>query len=387
MRKVCVVTGTRAEYGLLRWVMEGIKNSSLLQLQVIATGMHLSPEFGMTVYSIEADGFKVDKKVEMLLSSDTPVGVTKSMGVGLIGFADALEDLKPDIVVLLGDRYEIFVAATAAMIARLPIAHLHGGETTEGSIDEPIRHSITKMSHFHFVAAEEYRKRVVQLGEDPSRVFHVGGLGVDSIHKLELLTRNELEKQLDLKFSEKNLLITFHPVTLEKQTASHQMSELLLALSEFPDLGLIFTMPNADTDGRGLFQQINELCAARPNAYAFTSLGQLRYFSCVEYVDAVVGNSSSGIAEVPSFKKATVDIGDRQRGRLSASSVLHCKSDRESIGTTIRHALSPDFQNQLDRTENPYGEGGASELIVCQLEVLPLSDILKKSFYDIGKHT
>lgn len=385
MRKVCVVTGTRAEYGLLRWVMEGIKNSTILKLQIVATGMHLSPEFGMTVEAVEADGFFVDKKVEILLSSDTSVGVTKSMGLGLIGFADALEDLKPDIVVLLGDRFEIFAAAAAAMIACVPIAHIHGGELTEGAFDDAIRHSITKMSHIHFVAAEEYRNRVIQLGEDPSRVFRVGGLGVDSIHRLELLTKDELEKQLDLKLSEKNLLITFHPVTLENNSASQQMAELQLALSEFPDLSLIFTMPNADTDSRVLFKQINKFCAARPNAYAFTSLGQLRYFSCIEHVDAVVGNSSSGIAEVPSFKKATVNIGDRQRGRLSASSVLHCKPDSESIGTTIRHALAPDFQNQLDRTVNPYGEGGASEQIVAQLEIMPLSDVLKKSFYEIGK--
>jgi GDP/UDP-N,N'-diacetylbacillosamine 2-epimerase (hydrolysing) len=385
MRKVCVVTGARSEYGLLSRVMHGIKNSERLQLQVIVTGMHLSPEFGMTVKDIEADGFCVDKKVEMLLSSDTPIGVTKSMGLGLIGFADALEDLKPDILVLLGDRFEIFAAATAAMVARVPIAHIHGGELTEGAFDDAIRHSITKMSHFHFVAAKDYRRRVIQLGEDPSRVFHSGGLGVDSIHKLELLTSSELEKQIDLKFSEKNLLVTFHPVTLENNSASEQLTELLLALSGFPDLGLIFTMPNADTDGRVLFHQINEFCAARPNAYSFTSLGQLRYFSCVRYVDAVVGNSSSGITEVPSFKKATVNIGDRQRGRLSALSVLHCKPDRDSIGTTIRRALSLDFQKQLDRIVNPYGEGGASELIVSQLEILPLYDVLKKSFYDIGK--
>lgn len=386
MRKVCVVTGTRAEYGLLRWVMEGINNSALLQLQVIATGMHLSPEFGMTVKCIEADGFKVDKKVEMLLSSDTSVGVTKSMGLGLIGFADALVELEPDIVVLLGDRFEIFAAATAAMIARVPIAHIHGGELTEGAFDDAIRHSITKMSHFHFVAAEEYRNRVIQLGEDPSRVFQVGGLGVDSIHRLDLLTKDELEKQLDLKFSEKNLLITFHPVTLENNSALQQMAELLRALSEFPDYGLIFTMPNADTNGRGLIQQINKFCAARPNAHSFTSLGQLRYFSCVEHVDAVVGNSSSGIAEVPSLKKATVNIGDRQRGRLSALSVLDCEPDRHSIDLTIRHALSRDFQKQLAKTVNPYGEGGASDLIVSKFEMLSLSDVLKKGFYDIGWH-
>ena len=249
-RKICVITGTRADYGLLRWVMQGIKDDADLTLQIIATGMHLSPEFGLTYREIEQDGFSIDRKVEMLTSSDTAAGIAKSMGLGLIGFADALNDLKPDLIVVLGDRFEIFAAVSAALVARIPAAHLHGGETTEGAFDESLRHSITKMSHLHFVAAEDYRQRVIQLGEQPERVFLVGGLGVDNIKRMTLLDRQELEASLGLELAQKNLLVTFHPVTLETATATDQMAELLLALAELKDTQLIFTMPNADTDGR-----------------------------------------------------------------------------------------------------------------------------------------
>ena len=253
-RKICVVTGTRAEYGLLRWLIDGIAKSTVLELQLIVTGMHLSPEFGLTVQEIEADGYRIDCKVEMLLSSDTPVAITKSMGLGLIGFADAFAAIQPDLLLVLGDRFEIFAAVSAALIARIPIAHIHGGEATEGVIDESIRHSITKMSHFHFVAAEEYRRRVIPLGESPDRVFQVGGLGVDNITHLELLTREDLETALNFQFLSNNLLITFHPVTLEKNTSADQIDQLLVALSQLEDTGLIFTMPNADTDGRVLLK-------------------------------------------------------------------------------------------------------------------------------------
>lgn len=383
MRKICVVTGTRAEYGLLRWVMEGISQSPVLELQLIATGMHLSPEFGLTINVIEDDGFHVDRKVEMLLSSDTAVGITKSMGLGIIGFADALEELKPDLMLVLGDRYEIFCAASAAMIARIPIAHLHGGETTQGAFDEAIRHSITKMSHLHFVAAEEYRKRVIQLGEEPERVFNVGGLGIDSILRLPLLTREELETALDFKFHRRNLLITFHPVTLEQNTSAKQMDELLAALSELGNTGLIFTMPNSDTGGRVLFRQIEDFCHLHSNAKAYTSLGQLRYLSCIQHCDGVVGNSSSGLTEVPSFKKGTINIGDRQLGRLRATSVIDCEPDRQAITAALSHLLSDEFQHQLPATKSPYGNGGASEAVVRILEHQPLDNLLKKRFYDL----
>lgn len=383
MKTICVVTGTRAEYGLLRWVMEGIRQSPVLELQLIATGMHLSPEFGLTVKAIEADGFKIDRKVEMLLSSDTAVGVTKSMGLGLIGFADALAELKPDLMLVLGDRYEIFAAAAAAMVARIPIAHLHGGETTQGAIDEAIRHSITKMSHLHFVAAEEYRRRVIQLGEDPDRVFLVGGLGIDNILRLKPLTREELEVALDFKLAPRNLLITFHPVTLEHNTSAGQVDELLAALAELEDTGLIFTMPNADTEGRVLFRQIEAFCAQHPRARAYTSLGQLRYLSCIQHVDGVVGNSSSGLAEVPSFKKGTINIGDRQRGRLRAASVIDCVPERAAIRNAFERLFSHEFQSELPTVKNPYGYGSASESIVKMLEQQAITDLLKKPFRDI----
>lgn len=382
MKKICVVTGTRAEYGLLRWVLEGIRQSPILDLQLIATGMHLSPEFGLTVKAIEDDGFKIDRRVEMLLSSDTAVGVTKSMGLGMIGFADALAELKPDLLLVLGDRYEIFAAAASAMIARLPIAHLHGGETTEGAFDEAIRHSITKMSHLHFVAAEEYQRRVIQLGEKPENVFLVGGLGIDNILRLKLLQRKELEKSLDFKFQTRNLLITFHPVTLERNSSREQMEEVLAVLSELPDTGLIFTMPNSDTEGRTLFRQVEDFCLRHPYAKSFTSLGQLRYLSCIEHVDGVVGNSSSGLAEVPSFKKGTVNIGDRQRGRLSASSVIDCEPERASIRAALERLYSNDFQRLLQSVVNPYGQGGASDSVVRVLEKTTLDGLLKKRFND-----
>lgn len=382
-RKICVVTGSRAEYGLLRWVMDGLQRSPQLSLQVIATGMHLSPEFGLTAREIEADGYRIDRKVEMLLSSDTPVGITKSMGLGMIGFADALAELKPDLLLVLGDRYEILAAAAAAMVARIPIAHLHGGESTEGVIDEPIRHSVTKMSHLHFVAAEDYRRRVIQLGESPEHVFNVGGLGIDNILRLERLSRAELERSLGLTLRPRNLLITFHPVTLEEQTSERQMDELLAALGALTDTGLIFTMPNADTDGRALLQRIREFCDQYSHAVAHTSLGQQRYLSCIEQVDGVVGNSSSGLIEVPSFRRGTVNIGDRQRGRLRAASVIDCEPDRASIAAALDRLFSAEFRRQLETVENPYGNGGASEAIVKVLEEQSFHHLLKKSFHDL----
>lgn len=383
-RKICVVTGTRAEYGQLRWVMEGIRETIGLELQLIVTGMHLSPEFGLTYREIEQDGFRIDHKVEMLLSSDSAVGLTKSMGLGLIGFGDTLQQLQPDLMLVLGDRFEIFSAVAAALLARIPVAHLHGGETTEGVFDESIRHSITKMSHLHFVAAEEYRKRVIQLGEQPERVFLVGGLGLDNFKKLKLLDRPALEDSLGFKLGERNLLVTFHPVTLEDAKPADQMTELLVALEELDDTHLIFTMPNADTGGRVLAEMIEQYVASHANAHAFTSLGQLRYLSCIRHVDGLVGNSSSGLTEAPSFGKGTVNVGDRQRGRLKAVSVIDCGPDRKSVSSALNQLFSPEFQVKLKAIRNPYGEGGASEKIVKVLHVLPLEGLLKKSFNDIS---
>ena len=383
-RKICIITGTRAEYGLLRWVMQGIKADPELTLQIIATGMHLSPEFGLTYREIEQDGFQIDRKVEMLTSSDTPVGIAKSIGLGLIGFADALNDLHPDLIVVLGDRFEIFSAVSAALVARIPVAHLHGGEATEGSIDEALRHSITKMSHLHFVAAEEYRQRVIQLGEQPDRVLLVGGLGADNISRLKLLDREALQQSLGFELGQKSLLVCFHPATLETNTAAQQMAELLAALAELRNTQLVFTMPNADTDGRVLVQLIEQFVAQHSNTRAYTSLGQLRYLSCMAHVDGVVGNSSSGLLEAPSFQKGTINIGDRQRGRLQAASVINCEPTRQSITSALGHLYSANFQSGLSKVISPFGEGGASNAIVAKIKSIPLSGVLKKRFYDAG---
>jgi len=383
MRNICVVTGTRAEYGLLYWLMREIDQDDELQLQVIVTGMHLSPEFGLTYRDVEKD-FNIDKKIEMLLSSDTPIGISKSMGLAQISFSEAYSELQPDIVVVLGDRYEIFSATASAMIARIPIAHLHGGETTEGAFDEAIRHSITKMSHLHFTAADEYRKRVIQLGEAPSRVFNVGGLGIENIKRLELLSRAEFEKSIGFKLAKNNLLVTFHPTTLEKSTASTQFQNLLDALGSLKDTNVIFTKANSDTDGRIINKMIDGYVLEHKNSVAFTSLGQLRYLSALQFVNAMVGNSSSGIAEAPSFKIATINIGDRQKGRLKADSVIDCLAEKNSILNALEKIYSSEFKEALLAVTNLYGDGNASKAIVSVLKQHDLKDILKKTFYDLN---
>lgn len=382
-RRICVVTGTRAEYGLLRWIIDGIQNSSVLELQLVVTGMHLSPEFGLTIKQIEKDGYPINKKIEMLLSSDSSIGICKSIGLGLIGFADSLNELNPDLLLILGDRFEMLAAAIGGMCSRIPIAHVHGGESTEGVIDESIRHSITKMSHIHFVATNDYRARVIQLGENPSKVFNFGGLGIDNIKKLKLLAKEDLEKILNFSFGQKNLLATFHPVTLEKGTSSNQIDELLEAIAYQDDMKVIFTLPNADNDGRILISKIINFCDKNPSRYCFfKSLGQLNYLSCLKYIDGVIGNSSSGLLEAPSFQIGTINIGDRQKGRISAGSVINCNSNKESIKNAINFLFSNEFQSNLDKVRNPYGEGGASAKIVSQLEQINLGNILKKKFYD-----
>ncbi|WP_279704519.1 UDP-N-acetylglucosamine 2-epimerase [Aliarcobacter butzleri] len=383
MKKICVVTGTRAEYGLLYWLMKEIEADKGLQLQLIVTGMHLSPEFGLTYKEIEKE-FKIDKKIEMLLSSDTPIGISKSMGLAQISFAESYEELKPDIVVILGDRYEIFSATSAAMIAKIPIAHLHGGETTEGAFDESIRHSITKMSHLHFTATEEYRNRVIQLGEHPSRVSNIGGLGIENIKRLKLLTKDEFEKSIEFKLNKKNILVTFHPVTLENSTAKEQFQKLVDAIDELEDTNIIFTKANSDTDGRVINKMIDEYVIKNSHkSIGFTSLGQLRYLSALQFVDAVVGNSSSGLAEAPSFKIGTINIGDRQKGRIKGDSVIDCFPNKKSIKEAFDKLYSIKFQNILSNTYNPYGDGCASQKIIEILKNVNFDNILKKSFYDI----
>lgn len=383
-RRVCIITGTRAEFGLMQWLAHEINEDKDLELQIIATGMHLSPEFGLTYTAIEERGFHISKKVEVLLSSDTSIGISKSMGLGMISFSEAYEELNPDIIIVLGDRFEIFAAVSAAMIARIPVGHIHGGEATEGLIDEPIRHSITKMSHLHFTATDHYAKRVIQLGEQPERVFNTGTPGLDNIDRLKLMDREEFEKSIDFKFGKNNILVTFHPVTLENKTADKQFGELLKALDEYPETKIIFTMPNADTDGRIIVQMINKYVEQnRERTIAFSSLGQLRYLSALKHVDIVLGNSSSGLIEAPSFKIPTINIGERQKGRIKAPSVLDCEPEFSSIKEAISKASNETFRKSIKNMVNPYGRGGASVKIKEVLKTISLDSIIKKEFYDL----
>jgi len=383
-RKVCVVTGTRAEFGLLQCLMKAISEEPRLTLQLVVTGMHLSPNYGSTLKEIEDSGYKIDCKVEMLLDSDSPSGIAKSIGLGNIGFAEAFSRLQPDLLVVLGDRFEIFSAVTAALIFGIPVAHLYGGETTEGAFDEAIRHSISKMSHLHFVANLDYARRVIQLGEHPERVFTVGGLGVDAINETLLMSRDLLEASLELKFLKKNLLITFHPETIEGKSSVHLLNSMLDALCDLEDTLLIFTLPNADTGGRELAKRIEAFVGENPNAYLIPSMGRQRYLSCMQYVDGVIGNSSSGLSEAPTFKIGTVNIGARQKGRLSAASVISCGSSKGEISDALKKLYDPHFRSTLSCVINPYGDGGAAKRIVDVISSHSLTGILKKSFYDFG---
>lgn len=379
-RKICVITGSRAEYGLLSSLMQAIKADDSLELQIIATNMHLSPEFGLTYREIEEDGLHINKKVEMLLSSDTENGTAKSVGLATIGFADAYEDLKPDIIIVLGDRFEILAAVTAALFYKIPIAHLHGGEITEGAYDDCIRHAITKMSHLHFTSTEIYRKRVIQLGEQPERVFNVGAIGIENIKKMQLLSKEELENSIHFKLSDKLLLVTYHPVTLENSTAEEQCRNLLEVLNGCPEYNIIFTLPNSDTDGRIIMQLIYEFVENnKSRSIAFTSLGKVRYLSVLQYVSAVVGNSSSGIIEVPSFGIPTLNIGDRQKGRIAAESVINCGTSKEDIV----QGLQAVFLHKVSVVENPYEKEGTTDAIMRILKTNSKKKLVKKSFYNL----
>jgi len=382
MKKICVVTGTRAEYGLLYWLIKGIHEDPDLELQLIVTGMHLSPEFGLTWKQIENDGFPIERKIEILLSSDTAVGISKSVALAQISFAEAFEQLEPEVIVLLGDRSEIFAASSAALFAGIPIAHIHGGELTEGAYDDAIRHSITKMSHLHFTATEQYRLRVIQLGEQPDTVFNVGAIGIDNISKLKLLSKIEFEQAIDHRLSNQNLLITYHPVTLENKSAGKQFEQLLEALDELENTFLIFTKPNSDKDGRIIIQMIDEYVQNHTDkAIAFTSLGQLRYLSAIPLMKAVLGNSSSGIIEVPAFNVPTINIGDRQKGRIIGPTIFNCNPNKAAISKAISKAY---LYDKSIPCEHPYGIGNTSDQI---LEILKNTDKinLKKTFYNILK--
>lgn len=383
MRKICVITGTRAEFGLLRPLIELIANDNELQLQLIATGMHLSPEFGYTLNEITEAGFMVDKKVECLLSSDSSVGVSKTIALAVSGFADALDDLAPDLVVVLGDRTEILGAVIATAMANIPIAHLYGGETTEGAYDEAIRHSITKFSHLHFTSTEAYRKRVIQLGEYPDTVFNVGAIGLDAIKKLSLLDREAFEKAISFKLKERNVLITYHPVTLEKEAPIETFENVLTALDELTDTTLIFTHANSDKNGRIINKMITEYVSShKDKAVEFKSLGQLRYLSALQFVDFVIGNSSSGMTEVPAFYIPTINIGDRQKGRINCESVINSNNSLEDIKKSITFALDKTFREKIQQQELLYGNGTAAEKI---LQIIKEHNhiSIKKSFYNI----
>lgn len=385
MRKVCVITGTRAEYGIMSRLMRLIDNDSELQLQIIATNMHLSPEFGLTYKEIENDGFRIDKKVEMLLSSDTQGGTVKSMGLELIGLADALDELRPDIIVILGDRYEMLCAAEAALIYRIPVAHLYGGEITEGAYDDAIRHAITKLSHLHFTSTEEYRRRVIQMGEMPERVKYVGALGVDNIVNEEVMPVAELEKSLGFCLEDKFMIVTFHPVTMENATAGEQCGYLLDALQKYTDeYRIVFTLPNSDTDGRVIVTLIQDFVKRNAGScIAVPSLGRKRYYAALKYAAAVIGNSSSGLVEAPSFHIPTLNIGDRQKGRTRGASVVDVKATKQDIARGLEKVLSSEMKSVALTCGNPYYRPDTLNSIFEVLKSCRLDGLINKSFYNI----
>lgn len=386
MKRIGIMTGTRAEYGLLKPLMQEINKDNDMELYLIVSGMHLSPEFGMTYQEIEEDGFEINAKVEMLLSSDSPAGISKSIGLGVIGFADEFQRADLDMLILLGDRYEALSAAISAMVMRIPIAHLHGGELTEGAIDEGIRHSITKMSYLHFTSTEQYRNRVIQLGENPERVFYVGALGVENIKKINLMTKEELEKSIHFEIDENTVVVTYHPVTLENNTVEEQFLNLLEVLDRNPKIRMIFTKANADTNGRIVNELIDKYAAQNSErACAFVSLGQKRYLSALKYCRIVIGNSSSGIIEAPSFGKPIINIGDRQKGRICADSVINCGYTQQEIQQAMETALTEEFENKASNCRNPYEKENTAANIISVIKDYLLNDKikLKKGFYDI----
>jgi len=385
-KKICVVTGTRAEYGLLRPLIKKIDENPKFKLQLIATGMHLSPEFGLTYRNIESDGFQIDEKVEILLSSDTSIGISKSMGLALISFSEYYQRLIPDLIIILGDRYETFSATAAASVANIPVAHLHGGELTEGAFDDSFRHSMTKMSYLHFTSTEEYRKRVIQLGESPERVFNVGALGVENILNLDLLSKNELENQLNISLSKKYLVIVFHAVTLENKTAENNFKELLKALDKYDsNISKVFIKGNSDTEGRIINQMIDDYVNENNNSYAFTSLSIENYLSLLKNCFAIIGNSSSGVLEAPTLNTPSINIGDRQKGRIKAESVFDCENNETDILSTLKEVDTLYLNNRVENVNNPYEKEGTSGKIIKVIEDYLLSNKidLKKSFYDI----
>ncbi|MCM3124161.1 MULTISPECIES: UDP-N-acetylglucosamine 2-epimerase [unclassified Mesobacillus] len=386
MKKISVLTATRAEYGLLKPIIKKLNNVSEFDVRVVVTGAHLSPEFGLTYKEIEKDGISIDQKLEMLLSADTPAAISKSMGIAMISFADYFEQLKPDLLIVLGDRYETLAVSTVAMNQRIPIAHLYGGETTEGAVDESVRHAISKLSYLHYTSTEEYRNRVIQLGEHPDRVLCVGAIGIENILNERLMSKSELASSINFNLDRPYAIVTFHPVTLEDNNTEKQMQTLLEVCKTYPNMNFIFTKANADRNGRIINQMIDSYIEENQNAKAFTSLGMTRYLSALKFASMVIGNSSSGLVEAPSFGIPTINIGDRQKGRIQAESIISCEPKFLSVKNAIDLALTDEFKNRAKRVVNPYGDGRTSEKVVSSLkEVLLENRIeLKKKFHDLG---
>jgi UDP-N-acetylglucosamine 2-epimerase (non-hydrolysing)/GDP/UDP-N,N'-diacetylbacillosamine 2-epimerase (hydrolysing) len=384
LRKICIVTGTRAEYGLFYWLMKEINGDDSLDLQILVTGSHLAPKFGNTVDLIKEDGFCIQESINIEVGDDTQVGVSRSMGLAVIGIGEAFERLKPDVVVVLGDRYEVLAASSAATIARIPIAHIHGGEITEGAIDDAMRHAITKMSHLHFTAAGSYRDRVIQLGEMPERVFVVGAPGLDNIDKLELFDLPSLESELGISSDAPFFLVTLHPTTLGAGKPDLEAKKMLDALDSFLEHHIVFTGVNADPGSNKITNLLYDYSKKNKNRVSFyPSLGQTRYFSAMKYSAAVIGNSSSGIIEAPVMKTPTINIGDRQKGRLRSESIIDCKARKNEIIAAIKQAISPDFQKRFEKMELPYGSGGAAVKIKKLLKSVDLNSLRWKSFHNI----
>ncbi len=386
VKRICVITGTRAEYGLLKPLIMKMIDDKEIDLKLVVTGMHMSTEFGLTYKLIEEDDIVIDEKIEILLSSDSHVATSKAMGLAIISFSEYINRTKPDMVIVLGDRYEILAASISAMVANVPIAHIHGGEITEGAQDDVFRHCITKLSYLHFTSTESYRKRVMQLGEDPHRVFNVGAIGIENIKELKLLSKEEIEKSINFALNKKFALVTFHPVTLEQGLAEIQITELLGALEEFDDMKFIITKANSDNEGRKINRKIDEFIAKSPEKYiGFVSMGQLKYLSAMKYCSMVIGNSSSGIIEAPSFNIPTINIGDRQKGRLQAKTVINCDPIKNDIIKAIKRGLSKEFKEEISKVENPYGDGDTSNKVLYEIKKALSKEIeLKKSFYDIN---
>ncbi len=382
-KKICVITGSRAEYGLLKNLLIRLNNNRKFNVKLIVTGSHLSGKYGYTLSNIKKDNLKIEKKINLNLKKDDSIGLANSISLGLNKFVKTFEKLKPDLILVLGDRFEIYTSALAALLCRIPISHIHGGELTEALLDDVFRHSITKMSHIHFAANQIYSKRIIQLGENPKTVFNVGGLGVDSIKKQKIFNKSELEKYLKLKFLKNSILVTFHPETLNKKSTKKNFNELLKALKRIKKTTIIFTMPNHDIDSSIIYTLILNFVKKNKDVYFFKSLGQKVYYSCCKHIDCMVGNSSSGLLEMPSFKKYSINLGDRQKGRIKAASVINCKFSSNEIFKKINYALNKKNQSKIRGVKNPYGFGGASKKIASILERIKFEKIVNKKFYDI----